>query len=397
MQICHGFIAHGVLFLLIDYTQRVTQKIQIWQRNIFPDRKFRAKTVLFPVLRCQNDTRPDGICRIIDCNGLAVKDQLAGFLGIHTEDSTGSLGTSGTHQARKAHNLTGINFEVDIPNQTACVEVADFKDLLTLFTFHPGELFLDFTANHVGDDLIHGSIPEIHGIDVLTVTHNGDPIHNVLQLFQSVGNIDDSAAIFSQLPNDTEEFINFLGCQRRGRFIHDQNLGIDGKSLCNFHHLLLGNRQITNHLAGINVNSQIIQISLCFCFHGLFIHHESLHQFPAKEHIFSHRQMGAHIQLLVDDRHTKLLGLLGRQVTVLLAKDFHRAAVSGIDTAQDLHQRGFTCTVFTQQSHHLARAQFEVNIIQSFYAGKAFVDAMHRHNVFLHPLTLPSLLISEIV
>ena len=202
-----------------------------------------------------------------------------------------------------------------------------------------------------------------------------------------MGDVDDAAAVVPELADDPEQLIDLLGGQSRGWLIHDKHPGVDGKGLGNFHHLLLGNRQVSHSLCGRNADAQIIQNPLGFRLHGPVIHQAALHFFPAQEHVFRHIQVGAHIQLLMNDCHAQLLGLLGGQVVVGFSEDLHRAAVSGVNTTEDLHQRGFACAVLPQKSHDLAGPQFKVNIVQGFDTRKALADPLHGNNGFVHLLT----------
>ena len=202
-----------------------------------------------------------------------------------------------------------------------------------------------------------------------------------------MGNVDDAAAVVPELADDPEQLIDLFGGQCGGRLIHDKHPGVDGKSLGDFHHLLLGHRQIAHRLAGGNVDAQIVQNLLCLRLHGLPIHGEALHLFPAQEHIFRHAQVGAHIQLLMDNRNTQLLRLFGTQVIVGFAEDLHCAAVSGVDAAENFHQRGFARAVLSQQSHDFTGTQFKVNIVQRFHTGEALANTLHGNNGFVHLLT----------
>ena len=166
-----------------------------------PDAQLGAEPVFLSVLRRQYDSGLDRVLRIVDLDLLSIQDDLSAFLGVHAEDRSRRLCTARAHQARESDNL-------------ALIEVLDFKNLFPLFTFDSGELFFDLTANHVGDDLIHGRVLKIHGRYVLTVTHDRHTVDNVLKFFQSVRNINDSAALCSQILYNPEQIFNLSRCQR---------------------------------------------------------------------------------------------------------------------------------------------------------------------------------------
>ncbi len=99
--------------------------------------------------------------------------------------------------------------------------------------------------------------------------------------------------------------------------------------------------------------------------------------------------MLAHIQFLMDNGNAGLLRTLRRQVPVFTAKNPHRAAVPRVNTAQDLHQRRFSGSVFTQQRHHFAGSEFKPNIIKRPHSGKCLDNVLHGYQNLAHSLSPP--------
>ena len=50
---------------------------------------------------------------------------------------------------------------------------------------------------------------------------------------------------------------------------------------------------------------------------------------------------------------------------------------SGVDTAEDVHQRGFACTVLADYGVNFSRAHLKVHIIQRPDPGKGLGDVFH--------------------
>ncbi len=191
--------------------------------------------------------------------------------------------------------------------------------------------------------------------------------------------------------DNAEQILDLPGGQRGGWLIHNKYLGVGGKGLGNLHHLLLGDRQLSHHLLGIQVDLQFVQDALGFTLHGRVVQFQALSLFPAQEHILGHRQVLAHIQLLVDNGHAHLLSQLGGQVAVLLAEDLHGALVSLVYAAEHLHQGALSRTVLSQQGHDLPRAQFKVHMVQRLDPGESLADPLHGYDGFLHSLITSSL------
>lgn len=198
----------------------------------------------------------------------------------------------------------------------------------------------------IGDDLVQIGVLEVHTGDVLAVLRNGHPVHDVLELLQPVGDVDDAVALGLELVDDTEQLVDLFGGQGGGGFIHDKDPSIRGQSLGYLHHLLLGHRQAAHRLAGVEVNLQISKNPGGLLLH-LFVRQEyALAFLPSQKHILRYSEMPAHIQLLVDDGYAHTLGELGAQVAIALAEDLQLPAVTGVDAAKYFHQGGFPRAIF---------------------------------------------------
>ena len=202
------------------------------------------------------------------------------------------------------------------------------------------------------------------------------------KLLKSVRDIYDALALLLQPSDDLEELLALSRCERGSRLVHDEDLRIHRQSLGDLDHLLLGNRKVSDDLARRYVHTQLAQILMGYVLHLRRLQGNRSVQLPAEEHVLCYGQVPAHIQLLVDDRHARFPRELRRQVPVLLIHDPQRSAVSCIYSAQDLHKRGFSCTVLSEKSHHLALAQLEPYIVQCLDAREGLIDVFHRNDNF---------------
>ena len=248
----------------------------------------------------------------------------------------------------------------------------DLEDLLALLAVHAGELLLDLAADHVGDDVGHVHVREVALGDELAVAHDRHAVHDVLQLLQAVGDVHDALALGAQTADDAEQLVDLLGGQRRGGLVHDEDAGVGGQRLGDLHHLLLGHLQGADHRGGIQLDVQALEHPRGLGVHLLLGELQAPAALAAQEHVLRHRQVLAHVQLLMDDGHAQLLRALGVHVVDLLTEDLHRAGVLVVNAGEHLHQRRLACAVFTQQRHDLARLQMKVNVVQRLYAGKTF-------------------------
>ena len=384
LQILDRAFAHGVFLAVANHAQTVAQKVQVGKRDVVADAQLGAQAVLLAVLGSQHHALTDRVRRAVNEDLLAVQENLAGLLGVDAEDGAGGFGAPGAHQARKAHDFPLIERKADVAHHAAGIEVFDLEDLFALFAGHAGEFLLDLAAHHMGDDLVDGGVGEVHGGDVLAVAHDGHAIHDMLQFLQTVGDVDDAMVRGAQVPDDAEEILDLARGERGGGLIHDEDARVHGKRLGDLHHLLLGDGQIAHHRAGGDVDLEPAQHFGGLCLHLALAEHHAAHLLTAQEHVFCHGEVAAHVELLVDDGHACGLRLLGGEVAIRLALDFHVAAVAGVDAAQDLHQRGFARAVLAQKRHDLAASQLEIHMVQRLHAGKRLADIVHGYDDVVH-------------
>ena len=292
----------------------------------------------------------------MDLQRTTVEHDLAAALGIRAEDRAHRLRASRADQAGEAQHLALIGIEADVLDHSAGLQVPNLQYLLATLYRVARELIGDLTTDHVGDDLLHGKVAEFAFGDVLAVAHNGHIVHNVMQLLQAVGNIDDGTALGAQLPHDAEHLDDLRIGECRRRLIHHEHTRIDQQRLGDFHHLLSADGQLTDD----RVRIQIGDAELCKLFARLPVHlrliqSAAFDDLAAEEHICSNGQVLAHIQFLVNDRHTQLLRPFCVQVSFdLLTEDLNFAGISGIYAGEYFHQGRFTGAVFSQQRHDLA-------------------------------------------
>ena len=78
------------------------------------------------------------------------------------------------------------------------------------------------------------------------IAEHRDPIRQLKNLRQAVGNIDDADTARPQLGNRAEQARCFGPGERRRGFIHDDQPGVDGERPGNLHQLLLRNSEFSD-------------------------------------------------------------------------------------------------------------------------------------------------------
>ena len=123
-----------------------------------------------------------------------------------------------------------------------------------------------------------------------------------------LGYEDNGYALIPELPGDTVQLFRFALGQCGGRLVHNNDLCVQRKGLCDLHHLLLTDGQVTQLGGGVDLNAHLVELALCLGLHSLVVDQTACHKLTADEHVLSHGQVVHHVQLLVDHADAGSLG-----------------------------------------------------------------------------------------
>ena len=178
----------------------------------------------------------------MDLDLLALDPDDAGVLGVRAADQAHGLGPARAHQAREAQDLALAELKGDILHVAGhqALGLQHHRRTRRHVGFALG-LLVDHAAHHHLHHLVDGHRGGVHGIDILAVPHDGDPVGDLLELIHPVGDIDDAHAGGLQAADKDEQILDFALGQGGGGLIHNEDFRIIvGESLGNLHHLLLG-------------------------------------------------------------------------------------------------------------------------------------------------------------
>ena len=103
---------------------------------------------------------------------------------------------------------------------------------------------LDCPGDHSGNQLFLVGLRHAFGRDQRSVAQNGDPIGQLKDFFQPVGNIDDGDSLRLQAPNQCKELRGLLGASDTPSLrIEDQEARAAGGGTRGSHQLLLADGQ----------------------------------------------------------------------------------------------------------------------------------------------------------
>ena len=93
------------------------------------------------------------------------------------------------------------------------------------------------------------------------------------------------------------------------------------------------------------------------------------------------------LQFLMDHGDAALQSLHRTLKADFFAVQEYLSRVRLVDAEQALHQRGLAGAVFAHQRVHLARLDFEMDVVERAHAGKVLGDAVHLQyiSLLIHP------------
>lgn len=171
-------------------------------------------------------------------------------------DGLQDLGAAGADESREADDLAGSQSEVERGELTVPGEALDLQHRIgqRLVRGALGEDVLDVAPGHQRDDL--AGRRRLRGQSARhrpAVLQDRDPVADAADLLQPVRDVDDGDALRGQVADDTEEVVDLVGVQGRGRFVHDDQAYVVGERPCHGDDLLLGGGQVTDEPRGIDL------------------------------------------------------------------------------------------------------------------------------------------------
>ena len=201
-----------------------------------------------------------------------------------------------------------------------------------------------------------------------------------------MADVDQCNALLLQLTHDAEQRFHFIGGQGGGGLVQDQHLAVCGNSLCNFHHLHLGNAQAAQLCVGIDLQLQLLQQCIGIGIHFAVVHNgdgaKLFGGVAAQPDILSHGTGRDGLQLLMHHGNAAVQCIQRGGDGDFFAFVFDLALVHLVNAEHAFHQCGLTGAVFTHQRHDLARAKLQLCVIQRFDAGEGLDHAFHYQTVF---------------
>ena len=309
------------------------------QSNVTQNGEVQNQALCFAVFGYEAQSCLNSILRLGNLQRLALENQLAACMRINAENGAHDFGTAAAHKAGKAQNLALAQVKVNIMENSRLFKVLNLQQHLARLIAAVGIKFRNGASYHIVDNLLHAVFLNRLGCNGYAVTHNGNRVAVLRNLFHTVRNIHHCYTTFFQGAHNLKELFCFSFGQRRRRLVHNNNLGIQQKVTDDFRHLLLSYRAFAGFHIQWQLNFNFTAFLLCHSPHSLKI--QDTHAVGYAVHqkqVFQNAQVRPDIQLLMDEGDAVSFCLQRIFEADFLAVDKNLSLILLVNTRQDIHQ-----------------------------------------------------------
>ena len=148
------------------------------------------------------------------------------------------------------------------------------------------EQHADLAAGHQLDQLGFRNVVGGHRLDLVAVAQDRDAVGDLLDLAHAVRHVDDADAGGFELGDEVEELGGLGIGERSRRFVEDEQAHFGQERLGDFHHLLVGARQLRHLVVGPQVEIELAHDLARAGAHGSAIEEAAGGDFAAEEEVF---------------------------------------------------------------------------------------------------------------
>src|SRR5699024_3320729 len=232
--------------------------------------------------------------------------------------------------------------------------------------------------DHLADQIVGTQVCCVDRVHEAAVLQDGDPVAQVEDLFQPVGDVEHGNAALLQPPDQGVEQLDLVVRQCRSGLVHGDDAGIEAHRLDDLDHLLLGHGQAADlAVRGDAFDAQVREQGGCVAGHPGLIHQAPAAWFATEVDVLRHGALGQQVELLEDRGHPGSLGLQRVGEADLPSLEGDRPAVGLVHAGQDLHHGGLAGPVLSHQCMHLPRMYHQVDPVQDLNSAEGLGDPLH--------------------
>ena len=327
---------------------------ELVEHQVVRDRKRGDDAVRRPVLGNKSDARVQGFTRLRTGNVRVLEPDRATVGGAQAQDHFGELRLPVALYACDCEDLAAGNVERHVVKQRHSTRAQQGHVLEGQATASGTRGILLHAHQHLTPDHLRGQ----RGLGIArgrvphdpTAANDRDLVGDRTHLAQLVGDEHDRGPGIGELTHDRHQLVRFLRGEHRRRLIENEDLRLARQGLDDLHALLGAHRQILNEGVGIQVKAETRR-DLAHRLAGTLAADDSgrTGRLKAQCDRLGDREDGDEHEVLVhhaDARRDRVARPLERHG---LAVNEDLPLVRGVHPVQDVHERGLTRAILSQQ------------------------------------------------
>ena len=289
-------------------------------------------------------------------NVFSIHSDSAALQWLQAGKSINKFGLAISVDSGDTDDLTSVNLK---GNAVDCVilmmlgsnhHILDIQNNFTglCFFFLYNEVYV--SSNHHGRKLLRVGISDVYSSDAFSLTKNGTAVCNLHDLTKLVGNEQNAFTLGCQIFHDLHKLLDFLRSKYCGRLIKDQDLVVTVKHFQDLGSLL-------HTYCGILDNGIRIYRKTIFFGKGhnlftraLFLKETVFCGLNTKDNIIQNTEAFYQFEMLMYHSNAQVICIVWIFDFNFLSIFVDLALFRLIQTKQNAHQSGFTCSIFAKQS-----------------------------------------------
>ncbi|MND92340.1 hypothetical protein D3C80_844950 [compost metagenome] len=196
------------------------------QAHVFAYRQLQHQAIPLAILGDVGDTGGQTVGGGAWHQYLAINLDRAAADGAGAVDELHQLGTPGPHQAAEAQNFPLAQGETH-PAHAGTGQILHLQADGTELACEARILFLQPATHHHLDDPVFVELAHRLLAYPFAIAQHGDPVADLEDLLEAVGDVNDAATLLAQLADDHEQLLCLGVGQGVGGLVHDDDAGIE--------------------------------------------------------------------------------------------------------------------------------------------------------------------------
>ena len=258
---------------------------------------------------------------------------------VDTEKALHQLRAAAALETRETDNLPATCRKRNVC-KTLAAKMLDAKHLLAQLARLIGVAIRERSAHKQVGNLARGGVGDIAIRDEFSVAKHRIGIAKFKNLGHLVRDENERRALVAQAAHDLEHMLHFVGIERSGRLVQNEQLGVAEQCAADLEQLLFARLQIIHQCIWVDVHAQALkELGSLVCHVALFERTPRGGLLGPQEDVFVCQQVIEQVELLVHKSDACVLDLLDGRAGDVRTVEGDSSGVCRIGTGEDVHQR----------------------------------------------------------